>query len=199
MANVTVYVFRAAAEQGKQAVSAQAYRFVKARIAAAAGLKADQLAILRGAHGKPYIEGSGMRFNVSHSGGRIAVALADAEVGVDIERIRPINPRVAERYFTAAENQYIALAGNSAETQRRFFEIWTAKEAYLKLYGVGLGGGLGFGTANENGPLAWIASDPFGGAQMRHMDFGYDTGGGEEKYHVAVCAEHMDDVRFYEL
>ena len=51
--------------------------------------------------GKPYIENSPIKFNISHTDGAVAVALSDSEVGVDIQRtdIRKISDRVMRRFF----------------------------------------------------------------------------------------------------
>lgn len=85
-------------------------------------------------NGKPYAEGCSIRFNISHSGTYAAVALSDGEVGIDIERIREVNLKIAEK-FSSDEREYIQSAENP---QKAFFEIWTAKEAYLKKCGTGL-------------------------------------------------------------
>ena len=84
-------------------------------------------------NGKPYAKGAAF-FNISHSGSFAVAAVSDCEVGVDIERIRDVNLRIAEK-FSGGEREYIL----SAESpQKAFFEIWTAKEAYLKKCGTGL-------------------------------------------------------------
>lgn len=84
-------------------------------------------------NGKPYAGGTAF-FNISHSGSFAAIAVSDCEVGVDIERIRNVNLGIAEK-FSGGEREYIQSAENP---QKAFFEIWTAKEAYLKKCGTGL-------------------------------------------------------------
>ena len=83
--------------------------------------------------GKPYAKDLPVYFNVSHSGDMIACAVSDCEIGIDIEKIRNINPRSAEKFATEAEKEYISKNKNG------FFEIWTLKEAYFKCTGTGLG------------------------------------------------------------
>ena len=94
----------------------------------------DCFVIKKDEHGKPFIEGSGgFGFSVSHSGGAVALSSGFSPSGIDIEKIRPHNPRVSTRFFT--ENERIA-----AETSdEAFFEIWTKKEAYSKMTGKGIG------------------------------------------------------------
>jgi 4'-phosphopantetheinyl transferase len=76
---------------------------------------------------------SWLRFNLSHSGDVLLVALArDVEVGVDVERIRPV-----------PEMQTIArrwLGLDVVANEREFFEAWTRHEAKLKALGMGLSG-----------------------------------------------------------
>lgn len=69
-----------------------------------------------GAHGKPALcDGGSLRFNLSHSGELMLVAVtAGREIGVDVERPR-------ERYTEA------------------FLRAWTMREAAVKCLGIGLG------------------------------------------------------------
>ena len=94
--------------------------------------------IVRSSHGKPYFKYlNNFYFNVSHSHDLQVVAICDCEVGVDIQRLRKADLRVARR-FTQRERDYIL----EQDCDMRFFEVWTKKEAYLKYKGIGLKGGL---------------------------------------------------------
>ena len=93
--------------------------------------------IKRGSHGKPYFPGTAIHFNISHSGDYKVLAIAETPVGVDIEKVRKADLRVANR-FAQTEKDYVLEKDNNY----RFFEIWTKKEAYLKYKGTGLRGGL---------------------------------------------------------
>ncbi|MEE1012090.1 MAG: 4'-phosphopantetheinyl transferase superfamily protein [Acutalibacteraceae bacterium] len=83
--------------------------------------------------GKPFAKDLPVHFNVSHSGDMVVCAVSDCEIGIDIEKIRNINPRTAEKFATESEKDYISKNKNG------FFEIWTLKEAYFKCIGTGLG------------------------------------------------------------
>ncbi len=83
-----------------------------------------------------------VRFNFSHTvdkaNGRFAAAvlLSDADaVGVDAEFVRPIHNRDAlmRRLFSDAEREYVLSSGR----EDAFYQIWCAKEAYVKCTGEG--------------------------------------------------------------
>ncbi len=95
--------------------------------------------------GKPYFENSNVYFNITHSRDFLAVAIGKAQVGIDAEFLRKADLRVANR-FCESEKEYIF----EADSDRRFFEIWTKKEAYLKYNGVGISGGLTSFNVLEN-------------------------------------------------
>ena len=85
-------------------------------------------------YGRPEIDAP-IDFNISHTDGRVIAALTDApKIGIDIERIRSIDPKEFYRVFTDEEVVYI---GSGDNYQLRFFEIWTKKEAVMKADGRG--------------------------------------------------------------
>lgn len=93
--------------------------------------------ISRTEQGKPYFpDFPALQFSISHTDGQIAVLIADVPVGVDVESIHPVRRVVAERFFTPAECAWIRASEN--EWEKRFFTIWTRKEAYGKFRGTGL-------------------------------------------------------------
>lgn len=84
-------------------------------------------------HGKPYVKGIPVHFNVSHSGDIAICAVSEHEIGIDIEKIRDIDQRITRRFATDDEKSYIDTHANG------LFEIWTLKEAFFKCKGTGLG------------------------------------------------------------
>jgi 4'-phosphopantetheinyl transferase len=94
-----------------------------------------------GSHGKPHLSpASDLHFNLSHSGATVALATSrGVEVGVDVEEVtrRLDHLRLARRFFAESEIHALAEAPR-ADTARRFFHFWTAKEAVLKATGSGL-------------------------------------------------------------
>jgi 4'-phosphopantetheinyl transferase len=96
-------------------------------------------------HGKPAVRGGGPELSVSHSGDLVAVALATAPVGVDVEqldgRARELgdgDPAALGR-IVLAEEERAALAAIEPEGRARAFLVaWTRKEAVTKARGDGL-------------------------------------------------------------
>jgi len=104
---------------------------------------AGDLEFVHGPHGKPYLRrGPQIQFNLSHSGGVSLVAVAlDVEVGVDVERLRPMPDYLAVAECAFAPRNAAALAeAPAAEREREFFVRWTRTEAMLKARGIGLYG-----------------------------------------------------------
>jgi 4'-phosphopantetheinyl transferase len=100
------------------------------------GIKNREAVLLKSKNGKPYLQGhSEFQFNISHTFNAIAVAFSNNVIGIDIERIKPPDFKIAERFFTFAEQSYIFSHENP---KRAFYEIWTKKEAYIKYLGTGL-------------------------------------------------------------
>jgi 4'-phosphopantetheinyl transferase len=79
-----------------------------------------------------------LHFNVSHCGDLALFALADCEVGIDVERVarHPEMERVAAHFFTPGEAAALRRLGEN-EQARFFCRTWVRKEAYVKATGDG--------------------------------------------------------------
>ncbi len=123
------------------------------------------------AHGKPYFEGVPIYVSISHSKGMCLVAISDGEIGADIElkggEAEHLT-RLAQRYFTKAEAEYVCTSPCD-----RFYEIWCAKESYIKFTGEGFSRTLS--------SFSVLDSD------MRFSHFNFSG------YHIAVCSREYTD------
>ncbi|MEY8099550.1 4'-phosphopantetheinyl transferase superfamily protein [Falsihalocynthiibacter sp. S25ZX9] len=131
---------------------ARADRFVKPRDAASftagrarlreilgaeIGRDPASLVFKYGPQGKPSLV-DGPAFNLSHSGGLAALAIAGTDIlGIDIEKIRPVETGVAERFFSSQESRDLATLPPS-QWLEGFYRCWTRKEAVIKAVGQGL-------------------------------------------------------------
>lgn len=95
--------------------------------------------------GKPFLRGGeGLEFNISHSQSLALYGITrDRPIGVDIEYLRPMKDaeQLAKRFFCQSEYKVISELP-PGEREKVFFRAWTAKEAFLKATGEGIGGGL---------------------------------------------------------
>jgi 4'-phosphopantetheinyl transferase len=97
-----------------------------------------------GPNGKPELEGPprGLAFNLAHSEALAVCAVArgcDA-LGVDVERVRPIEDAEGVARLALPRGEAARLASlPEPQRLRGFYEAWTRNEALLKALGLGLG------------------------------------------------------------
>lgn len=113
---------------------------VRQVLASYTGLQAHELRFVANQHGRPALVEGGVEFNLSHTDGLAALAVARTrEVGIDVEdadrRARP--EEVADHFFAPTEVAGL-MALPEAARRARFFDLWTLKEAYIKARGMGL-------------------------------------------------------------
>lgn len=78
--------------------------------------------------GKPYLQGDKRSISLAHSQGWYVLAVSDFSIGVDIEQ---------NRNSLAAGRDYFV--NKQEETIQDLLAIWTAKEAFYKLFGGEIG------------------------------------------------------------
>jgi 4'-phosphopantetheinyl transferase len=138
------------------------------------GIAPAALAFATGPYGRPYLAvpeafaglagcAKPLHFNLSHSGALVALAVArQPEVGVDVERLsrHADLDGIAESVFTPSEQAALATVPEP-ERHRRFFRLWTLKEAYSKAMGMGLALDFkSFGVVPEAGDRAVLVLPP---------------------------------------
>ncbi len=89
-----------------------------------------------GRYGKPFLpDVPDFHFSISHAERRVVFAFAPCPLGVDVERLKAYDPRIAARFFTPEEQCELTGASGSIRT---FYQIWTRKEAFIKATGEGM-------------------------------------------------------------
>ena len=108
------------------------------------GIEPHLLKFFRGAHGKPYLQNDSssrlIHFNISHSGAiGLFVFTRNREIGVDVEKVRPIADldRIVRSFFSERENTAFHMLPESQKT-KAFYMCWVRKEAFIKAIGMGL-------------------------------------------------------------
>ncbi|NLL46701.1 MAG: 4'-phosphopantetheinyl transferase superfamily protein [Clostridiales bacterium] len=130
--------------------------------------------------GKPFFPSTPhIKFSISHSGDYWACAFGASEVGLDIQQHTACRSRdISKRFFHPEEIGHLEACEYAPET---FFEIWTAKESYVKFTGKGLPQGLD----------TFSVMAPIERAEFRHIPF-------EDGYSMCICAEKIGKVLVYE-
>jgi 4'-phosphopantetheinyl transferase len=100
-------------------------------------LKNENVELLRSSDGKPYVKDAPIHFNISHSGDYVVCAFSEQEIGIDIEQIKEVDLKIAERYFCSSECDDL-FAQNANRRLDYFFSLWTLKESYMKWLGDGM-------------------------------------------------------------
>lgn len=121
-----------------------AYELLRQAVKEEYSQKADKLTMRVKEHGKPYFverqeDGSEVlskiQFNLSHSNEMVACVVCQEQVGIDIEKVRPFHPKIAEKILNEKEWEYLK---KSKDKDRDFIRFWTLKEAYGKYLEKGL-------------------------------------------------------------
>ncbi len=91
---------------------------------------------------KPFITSADLDFNLSHSNNYFCFGIAKkGKVGIDIEKIKELDSldSIINNYMHNDEKVFIYNNSNSKSEQLiKFYTIWTRKEAFLKLIGIGI-------------------------------------------------------------
>lgn len=92
----------------------------------------------RNAHGKPYLEDrEDIYVNWSHSGDYVICAIADREVGIDLQYAGKEPKESLVRKLLQPKEIHFYEHTPEAEQQRLFYEYWAVKESFLKALGSG--------------------------------------------------------------
>ena len=133
--------FRFARDQRRYLVTRALVRTVLSRYAA---VQPEDWVFSAGPRGRPEISAPwpapALEFNISHSSDLVMLGVTSGRtLGIDTESIaaRDADIEGLDRYF-APEESAALLALAPGERRRRFFELWTLKESYIKARGMGL-------------------------------------------------------------
>jgi 4'-phosphopantetheinyl transferase len=145
--------------------------------------------------GRPYVANTseairGLSFNVSHTNGLILVGVTKgAALGVDVENtgVREVYTGIADRYFSTIEVADLRSLPKPQQ-HKRFFDIWTLKESYIKARGMGLAiplDAFSFHFPTER-TIAFSTQATLGDKAARWQFWQFYP---EPEFCVAVCAE----------
>ncbi|MDE2049809.1 MAG: 4'-phosphopantetheinyl transferase superfamily protein [Gammaproteobacteria bacterium] len=133
--------FRFARDQRRFLVTRALVRTALSRYAS---VRPEDWTFSTGRHGRPALRAPritpALEFNISHSADLVMLGVTSGRtLGIDTESIaaREADIDGLDRYF-APEESAALLSLPAGERRRRFFELWTLKESYIKARGMGL-------------------------------------------------------------
>jgi 4'-phosphopantetheinyl transferase len=122
----------------------------------------QEVAITRDPLGKPKLEpavhgelAKRIHFNISHTTGLVAVAVATRPIGIDVEAVKPLDDLdgVAAAMFAPSMLEALGNAQQPSEKIALFYRFWTLGEAFIKATGRGLAEDLrSFAFSQANPP-----------------------------------------------
>ena len=138
-----------------------------------------------GEQGKPslFVDGKQLFYNLSHSKKKAACVIADAECGIDLERIDPgrVTDSILRKVCTHREKDRLAQM-DEEQRKKLFFKLWTGKESVMKCDGRGI----------AMGPDTIDVSDLLGKDTFRLEISGKQDGYREDKV-LTIHAFELDD------
>jgi 4'-phosphopantetheinyl transferase len=151
--------------------------------------------------GKPFLvcpdATSSLNFNLSHTDGLIVLAVTTKnELGVDVETVtRKVEIlKLAERYFSTQEIDDLN-ALKPSQHNKRFFDLWTLKESYIKACGKGLAIPLSDFSLSFNETISISFSPKLNDIPERWQFWQFDV----DKDHRLALAVRADDRERYNL
>ena len=119
----------------------------------------------------------GLHFSVSHSGQCWVCAVSKQQLGIDIQKkCGGYQKDIAKRFFHPDE--YLYLEQNEFNG---FFDVWTAKESYVKYTGRGIDDDFAAFSVVEKGRISKCVN----GARLHFLPI-------DSNYCMCICAEAID-------
>ena len=155
----------------------------------------------RNQYGRPEVVNPGfqhLRFNLSHTKGLVACALAwKHDIGIDVETLDRNNRLIdiAGRFFSEEECADLQKLPRQQQPDR-FFDYWTLKESFIKAKGMGLALPLGqFSFHFDTGHTIGLRLEKsLQDNPSRWAFWLYQIG---PKHRLALCHEHISPTRMH--
>ena len=153
------------------------------------------LPIEEGKDGKPFMDRFPARFNISHAGERVIVALSPKEVGCDVEKKSRDALKIAKRFFAKEEYEFLCGLQDEETLKSEFAGLWTLKESVVKCLGEGIRHPFNdFSLIDEKGNRKSIIRLNDSEADYHVREYKSENG-----YHYSVCSltgDMEDEMRF---
>ena len=126
-----------------------------------------------------------IHFSITHSGDRWLCGFSDAPLGIDLQIHRSYTPpaRLSQRFFHPLEDAFLA-----ADDYARFFDLWCAKESWVKYTGQGFFDDPGsFSVVSGDGVFPVME-----GVVLELLPFA-------EGYSLCICSKSPSEIHFSTL
>ena len=151
------------------------------------GLSASELGPLESSlRGKPsFSRAPHVHFSITHSGDWWLCGFSDAPLGLDLQIHRSHTPpcRLSQRFFHPLEDAFLARDNYSG-----FFDLWCAKESWVKY--------TGHGFFHDPGSFTVVSPDgtfpTMPGVILQLLPFA-------EEYSLCLCAATLSEIDFFSL
>ncbi|MBE1556841.1 4'-phosphopantetheinyl transferase family protein [Sporosarcina limicola] len=150
------------------------------------GMPNNEIQFMYNDYGKPSVKNlDGFHFNISHSENWIVCAVHDEPIGIDIEKVVPIDLEIAKQFFSESEYKSL-LEKDKWEKISYFYKLWTAKESYVKAVGKGLSIPLNSFSVKQLYEEKSIVLDGENVLFLKHYSLG-------QNYKLSVCSKKKYD------
>lgn len=130
--------------------------------------------------GKPYfLHNKNIHFSISHTKDYIAIVISPSRVGIDIESLREVKMDLVQRFFHPNEMSYL-INQNADCVDKAFTQLWTIKEAYVKMTGTGIANNF---SSIDLSPIRYTISQDYY-KNAHHLVSYFDT---DSHLFVSLC------------
>lgn len=141
-------------------------------------------------YGKPVLKNyPDIKYNITHSGEWVILAYNNKDIGIDIEKIRPVTMKIA-KYFTDFEKEY--LYSRHRDENKNIIRLWTMKESYLKFLGKGLTQSLKSFSVDLEKNRIIIDNKELSGVVLQSFVF-------KNNYFFSICTEEKNSIMMEEV
>ena len=130
-------------------------------------------------YGKYELANHEMFFNLSHSNEYVVCAVSHKRVGIDIEKKQQRNFQLFTNVWSDREKKHYNIYDRTT-----FYQLWTAKESYVKYLGIGLSTSLPDISVYKDGSIG--EHQQRSEAQIEYVNV-------DKEYVCAVCSEEQID------
>lgn len=144
-------------------------------------------------YGKPQVIGlKDAYFNVSHSGNWVVCVVDNQDVGIDVQKIDPVDLGIMRNCFSDPEIKIVEQQVDN-EKLSCFYKIWALKESYIKAHGKGMSLDLkSFSIEFEHKEIKLIDFGSGNHYEKKHVHYNFKIYDIDYDYVFSVCLRNRN-------